>query len=211
MIKLVSYDSEAVWYRPDFHDNREESKKNPMRVLLEPMSGAEYRRIEEQHGGVKKGGVNFTHRHNVINADVIRQRVKEIENCSVDVVGKDRVRTKANITTPGDLLKYAGGAEDLLQDIVNAIRDHSLLEEGLEKKSDSRSDSSTLPVTRSAAGGVPDATPQSSQDKRETLGVVTPSNTSGTRSSEPSATVTGRPQGSDSHGHPISIAAPDPN
>jgi hypothetical protein len=140
-IEIMQFDEEAIWYAPDIGDNRQQCEDDRFAVLIKPATAQQLRRMEERHGKVTRGKMNFTRRYNAIRAEVISTCVLEIRNLFMMAAKVDGSRERREVKDPIELAKVAG--EPLLEDIMDAIKDQSLLEDGLLGKSDSPSASSS--------------------------------------------------------------------
>lgn len=130
--------ADGVWYAPDVGNNRELPESKQARALIVPMTGREMQRLEEQGFKMSRGAkLNIGHNLNKTREAIIARCVREIVNLTVRRKGQEPVAVTDGVA----LNKLAGmGMADLIAaDILEAIKDHSLLEEGLEKKSDSPS------------------------------------------------------------------------
>jgi hypothetical protein len=136
MARLIKRIEDATWYAPDIDDNREDSE--PFMVLLSPLSGAEMRKLEQAGMGnltKNRGQVNFYKRIQAIQERILKERVVEVKNYAVQ-------DPEGNVFAPknGEELLQAvlavGAAEaEVIDDIVEALKDASKLEEGLIKNS----------------------------------------------------------------------------
>lgn len=142
---------DAVWFVPDVLDNRQSDE--PFAVLLSPMTYAEKRQLEVETLGepLKKRGESFLARAHKFQDELFTKHVLDVKGYAVDQgegemwrprTGKDLLRT---LLAQDDAL-----AEQIVVQILEAIRDTSALEEGAEGKFGSRR-SSTSPLT--SAGG----------------------------------------------------------
>lgn len=125
-IKLIK-STEGVWYAPDIDDNREKPESLQMRALIVPMSGHEMQRLEEQGIKFTRGKLNIGARINRVRQAILTRCVQKIVNLKIE---------NEQIETGAALVSYSGyGPVDMLiLDIFEAIKDHSILEEGLSKK-----------------------------------------------------------------------------
>jgi len=97
--------------------------------------------LEEKHGGaIRNAKVNALRRYHKLRADVITRCVLEVEHLTLRTMRKDGRVDEVQIKTGAELVNAAPG--DMLEDILNSIKDTSLLTEGVRGKSDSLSDSS---------------------------------------------------------------------
>lgn len=140
-MEICSYEEVAVWYEPDYRDNRDRPEGERMGVLLAPASRGEMQRLEERRGQLSRGGkINPTRRYNKMRVDVLTKCVREVDNLTLKRVLKEGRPEMVPITTGAELVRHA--PEDLLEDILSALKDQSQLEDGLRGKFDSQSDSS---------------------------------------------------------------------
>jgi hypothetical protein len=140
-MELCNYESESVWYVPDYRDNREMPEDEQFAVRVVPMSHRDYQQLEEKHGGaIRNAKVNALRRYHKLRADVITRCVLEVEHLTLRTVRKGGAVDEVEIKTGAELVAAAPG--DMLEDILGAIKDTSLLTEGVRGKSDSLSDSS---------------------------------------------------------------------
>ena len=184
---------DTVWYAPDVEDNREKHDVEQFAVQLTPMSAADMRRAEESKvGKVTRAKFNWARRYNALRADVLRKCIRSVRNCTF-VTTKDGRQVRTAVTTGEALLAIAG--EDLLEELLGALKDQSRLADGLVGKSNSPSASPTRATPRGngdAAGAAGESDRKSPSDD-------------GARS----ATATERPTPtSASTSPPISSAAP---
>jgi len=187
---------DTVWYAPDVGDNRDKHEVDQFAVELTPMSAAEMRRIEESRiGKVTRAKFNWVRRYNASRVDVLGRCIKRVRNCTA-VVTKGGVETRTSITAGADLLTIAG--EELLEDLIGALRDQSRLAEGLVGKSSSPSVSPSQ------------ATPHGTGAAVGAGGEIPPKSPSAAAAGCATATATPTPT-SASASPPISAAAPGPN
>lgn len=134
MARLVKRTEDATWYVPDIGDNRED--EDPFMVLLSPLNGAEMRKLEQAGMGKltkARGQINFFKRAQDIQERIVKERVLEVKNYAVQDESGDVFTPKNG----EDLLKavlLVGAAEaEVIDDIVEALKDASKLDEGLLK------------------------------------------------------------------------------
>ena len=136
MARVVKHIDEATWYAPDIGDNRDDS--DPFMVLLSPLSGAEMRKLEQagmQSITKSRGQINVYKRIQDIQEKIIRTRVLEVKNYSIcDVNGTTVTPTNGKELLEAVLLVGASEAE-VIDDIVEALKDASRLDEGIRKNS----------------------------------------------------------------------------
>jgi hypothetical protein len=136
MARLIKHIEDATWYIPDVGDNREDPE--PFMVLLTPLSGAQLRKLEQS--GMNnltkgRGQVNFYKRVQDIQEKIIKERISEVKNYSI--VKKDgTVFAPANGAELLEAVLVVGAAEaEVIDDIVEALKDSSKLDEGVVKNS----------------------------------------------------------------------------
>lgn len=165
MPRVVSFVSESVWYVPDVGDNREDP--DPFRVLIEPLSARELKAMERKINrqltrGVKRSvDVSAMVDMSAENTarEILTNRVKQVYGYCIQDVARGGILEP---TTGSDLFDalYRDDAPaeelDILNDIIEAVKDHSKLSEGLLEKSD-RSLGSSCSEEKPGAGVAPDA------------------------------------------------------
>jgi|TARA_A100001391_G_scaffold70347_2_gene44934 hypothetical protein len=137
MARVAKRKEDAVWYIPDIDDNREDSE--PFMVLLSPLSAADMRKLEQSGLGkvTRKGSadINFMERAQQLQERIIRDRVLEVKNYSVllsNDEGKEELFTPSNGKELVKAIMSAGASEVVIfDDIVEALKDSSTLEEGI--------------------------------------------------------------------------------
>lgn len=123
-----------VVYIPEAFDNR--SDPDPVTVEIHWLSGEEYRRyrrqliFKAQHGDMKTNAEE-------INARIIEENVRNVQNYSVDGVP---------LRTGKDL--FERGEPDFVEEILDAVSNISRLEKGLAKKQSSSLGSSQVATLR---------------------------------------------------------------
>ena len=136
MARVAKRKEDAVWYIPDIDDNREDAE--PFMVLLSPLSAADMRKLEQFGLGkfTKKGTteINFMERAQQLQERIIKERVLEVKNYAVmleSAEGKEEVFTPTNGKELLKAIMQAGASEAIiLDDIVEAMKDGSMLDEG---------------------------------------------------------------------------------
>lgn len=134
---MIENADESVWYAPDIDDNRSLPEGDRFAVRISPMSAAEYRRAEDRLGMTKLGRkVNFTARYNAMREEALRKHVLEVRGLRV-TRSRNGERTAEEIRDVNGLLGLANpqAREAIAEDIYSAVKDHSLLEDGLLGKS----------------------------------------------------------------------------
>lgn len=163
MARRVKRITDVVEYVLDIGDNRTED--DPFTVELEPISGEEMMKIERGMGKMTRGSdMNFMTRAHMTRDKIIKERVKGVRNYEVE----DNAGVVFTPTNGEELLravKIAGASEvDLvLDDILEALKDHSKLSEGLAKNFNTQSESVSLTTNKSTAGAAKNAEGQKAQ------------------------------------------------
>lgn len=160
------HDSDGIWYCPDIQDNRELPEDERFSVLIVPMTAEQMRRVEESHGTVTKKKINFTRRYNRVRGDTLAKCIRDVEGCRVKILknGKEEIRI---IKTGQALVEVVN--EEILEDIYQALRDHSLLEQGMKKNYEQRSDLPISLPSHKDSGVARDVIPLSQKDTPEVM------------------------------------------
>jgi len=138
---IHSFEEESIWYSPDYKENRDLPDDQQFSVCIMPMSKRQLHRLEEKHSQLSRSGkVNYVKRYNKMRSEILESCVTEVRHLTL-VVSKGGVKSQVAIESSEDLIKHA--PDVILDDILNVIKDQSLLEEGMPGKSDSQSDTST--------------------------------------------------------------------
>ena len=134
MARVIKHIDTATWYVPDIGDNREDPE--PFAVLLSPLSGAEMRKLEQagmQNVTKGRGQVNFYKRLQDIQERIIKDRVQEVMNYSI-------VRPNGESFSPSNgeelleaVLLVGASEAEVIDDIVEALKDTSKIDEGVLK------------------------------------------------------------------------------
>lgn len=156
-MELTIFASDAVWYSPDYKDNRDLPEDQRFAVEILPMTAHEMRRVEESHGKITKAKINFSKRYNAIREAVLRRCVSNVKNLFVSEVCGGK-RTRKEIKDVSGLVQIA--PEEVLEDIFTAIKDNSILDDGIVKNSDAPS-ALRISQEKSAGGIVPAVIPTS--------------------------------------------------
>lgn len=153
-----------VWYKPDYGKNRELSEDECFRVLLQPLTYHEIRKIEELHTSVSNttGKSEARTDYEAVMCAMLRKSVKKIENAVIRFPNTGEQKAIDNIE---DLIKYDKGA--VLTDIFMSLRDHSKLNEGIKKNSNTPLDTLNVPIKRLRDGGVHGVIERLSEDTKE--------------------------------------------
>ena len=134
MARVIKHIDTATWYVPDIGENREDAE--PFAVLLSPLSGAEMRKLEQagmQNVTKGRGNVNFYKRIQDIQERIIKDRVQEVKNYSI-VRSNGEIFAPTNGGEPLEAVLLVGAAEaEVIDDIVEALKDTSKLDEGVLK------------------------------------------------------------------------------
>lgn len=132
MALSLKFVSTAVWYVPEIADNR--TSENPFRVLLAPLSGAEYEALvlSNAFGSDDSRSAAIV----ALRDRWIPEKVLKVENLEL----VDETGVSHSPADGADLLAFAKKCDRetmdlLLWDIVAAIQNKSHLEVGLAKKS----------------------------------------------------------------------------
>ena len=150
---------ESTWYVPDVEDNRDDPE--PFMVLLSPLSGTEMRKLEQSMLGKitrNRGEVNFLKRAQDVQEKIIKTRVLEVKNYGVrDAVTSDVFTPKDGAELLKAVLKSGASESEIIDDIIEALKDMSRLEEGLLGNLNSQSDSSQAETKKPGSGAAPNA------------------------------------------------------
>ena len=141
-MELTSFEEEAVWYAPDFHDNRELEAEDRFEVLIQPLPRRDLQRLQEAHqGSLHKGKrTNVMRRYHKMRDQAIAKCVLDVRNLSWRRVVKGEVRTETIDSADALLASTAPAVDEIIEDIMSALKDQSVLEDGVRGKSDSPSD-----------------------------------------------------------------------
>ena len=147
---------ESTWYVPNVEDNREDPE--PFMVLLSPLSGTEMRKLEQSMLGKitrNRGEVNFLKRAQDVQERIIKTRVLEVKNYGVQDANTGKVFMPKDGAELLQAVLMSGASEsEVIDDIIEALKDMSRLEEGLLGNLSLQSDSSqaeTKPLGDGAA------------------------------------------------------------
>jgi len=136
MARVIKHIEEATWYAPDVDDNRDDSE--PFMVLLTPLSGAQMRKLEQtgmQSLTKGRGQVNFYKRVQDIQEKIIKDRVTEVKNYTVMKPDKTVFAPKDGKELLEAILLVGASEAEVIDDIVEALKDASKLSEGIIKNS----------------------------------------------------------------------------
>lgn len=131
-------DDSRHWYRPQVPGNTDPDDPNPFAVLISSLSAQELRKLERGNGQVTKGeGFNFVARGQAIADKAFIDHVHGVRG--FDLAGEVPTNGKDLL----DLLKRApsAAAQVIIDDILEAIRDASVLKAGLLEQPGSPSES----------------------------------------------------------------------
>lgn len=134
MARVIKRIEDATWYVPDIADNREDP--DPFMVLLSPLSGSEMRKLEQSgmaNMTRNRGQVNFYKRVQDIQERIIKERVIEVKNYSVQDPEGTIFAPKNGAELLQAVLLVGASEAEVIDDIVEALKDASRLEEGLVK------------------------------------------------------------------------------
>ena len=136
MARVIKHIEEATWYVPDVGDNRDDPE--PFMVLLTPLSGAQLRKLEQagmQSLTKGRGQVNFYKRMQDIQEKIVSEKVTEVKNYSI--LKKDgTIFAPSNGAELLEAVLLVGAAEaEVIDDVVEALKDSSKLDEGVVKNS----------------------------------------------------------------------------
>ena len=147
MARVIKRREDTFWYVPDIDDNREDSE--PFMVLLTPLSGADMRRLESANMGkiTKRGEINFMKRAQSIQERIISDRVLEVKNYAISDETDGSVIEPKNGAELIKAIMAAGASEiDILDDVIEALKDSSKLDEGMIENLRLQSDSATAEI-----------------------------------------------------------------
>ena len=136
MARVIKRREDAFWYVPDIDDNREDPE--PFMVLMSPLSGANMRKLESSNMGkiTKRGEINFMKRAQDIQERIITERVVEVKNYAVSNEDTGEVLEPKNGAELVKAIMVAGAGEvDILDDIIEALKDSSKLDEEIGRAS----------------------------------------------------------------------------
>ena len=143
MARVIKRTETATWYVPDIDDNR--SDPDPFKVLIVPLSGVELRRLERVGmGKITRGRteVNFMKRAQETQEKILAEKVLEVEGYSIENPTTGDVISPTDGTSLVRAVLMAGAKEvEILDDILEAMKDASCLEEGILENLILRSDS----------------------------------------------------------------------
>jgi hypothetical protein len=194
-MKIEIFD-DSSWYAIDYRDNREQPEAEQMAALILPMTHQELRRVEEQAGTVRgKGKRNLIREYNRTRESILLRCVKEVRGVVLSS-HRDGITVERSVTDPAEFVTTIA-PEEVLADLMEAIRDHSHLAAGLVGKFGSPS-SSRPRVTGPAVGGAPSADESTKQAAPSGVAI---------RNERP-GDVTSQARPSGSNGLPISLGAP---
>ena len=135
MARVIKRIEDTTWYVPDIGDNRDD--EDPFMVLLSPLSGSEMRKLEQ--AGMtnltkNRGQVNFYKRVQDIQERIVKERVVEVKNYAVQCKDGSILEPKNGSELLEAVLLVGASEAEVIDDIVEALKDASRLEEGLVKK-----------------------------------------------------------------------------
>jgi len=134
-MEIHSYESESVWYAPDYKDNRELPEADQFRVRLVPIPKPDYQKLEAAHTTLKKiSKRQVLLRFNRMKESIVAKCILEVENFHHRIYKEDGSSEVVPITTGQELVTHS--PEEIVDGILSALKDQSLIEEGLRGKSD---------------------------------------------------------------------------
>ena len=146
MARVIKRIDDATWYVPEIDDNR--TDPDPFMVLITPLSGVEMRKLERAGMGKltrNRGEINFLKRAQDTQEKIISEKVLDVKNYSVLNPTTNEVLTPANGSDLVKAVLLAGAKEiEILDDILEAMKDASRLDEGVLENLKLQSDSSCL-------------------------------------------------------------------
>lgn len=134
MGRKVTKREDASWYIPDIDDNRQDPE--PFMVLLGPLSGKDMQKLERATLGVsitRNQQANFLERAHTLIARLIATCVQDVKNYSVSDKDGNVFEPKTGEELMQAILTAGASELPILDDIVEALKDRSRLEEGLAK------------------------------------------------------------------------------
>ena len=134
MARVIKRIEDTTWYIPEIGDNRDD--EDPFMVLLSPLSGSEMRKLEQ--AGMtnltkNRGQVNFYKRVQDIQERIVKERVVEVKNYAVQCKDGSILEPKNGAELLEAVLLVGASEAEVIDDIVEALKDASRLEEGLVK------------------------------------------------------------------------------
>ena len=104
--------------------------------IRDSLSGAEMRKLEQAGMGnltKNRGQLNFYKRVQAIQERIVKERVLEVKNYTVQDSGGNVVEPKNGAELLKAVLEVGAAEAEVIDDIVEALKDASKLEEGLIK------------------------------------------------------------------------------
>lgn len=170
-MEITLIEDQAVWFAPDVQDNRAKPEEARFAVKLRPLTKQEVSRVqapvvtrlqEEIHEQQLSALQAYERGLECKRNAALEAAVLEVANLKVRHVKGGEV-THEQVTTVKRLLEVAGDA--LLDQIYQALDNHSRLEQGLLGKLSSAPASSVAPTARSGAGGAATAEAQATPSR----------------------------------------------
>jgi hypothetical protein len=138
-MEINTFEEEAVWYAPDYRDNRDLPKEQRFEVLVVPMTRRQLQRFDEANAsGLSRGKkVNLLKRYHKVRDQTLLACVTGLRNLAVAPI-KDGVRGEPReVIDVKDMLEAV--PEVVIEDIATALKDQSTLAEGVLGNSVSQS------------------------------------------------------------------------
>jgi len=133
MARVIKRIEDATWYVPDIDDNRADPE--PFMVQITPLSGIEMRRLERTGMGKitrGRGEVNFLKRAQETQEKIISEKVLDVKNYAVQNPSTGEILEPSDGASLVKAILLAGAKEvEILDDILEAMKDSSRLDEGL--------------------------------------------------------------------------------
>lgn len=144
-IKVQLQTEDAVEYVPDIQDNREKAAAGEpyFSATLMPMSGADYDKMHSGFFGGKtvRSGQMHTKAQKFIQR-LVALRVTEVQGFALEQPGAPDIVPTNGAQLYSAIKKAGASLESLLDEIIEAIKDTSVLDEGTLGKLQAQSDSS---------------------------------------------------------------------
>ncbi len=129
-LSFDAVDDSKQWYRPKVPGNMDPDEPNPFAVLISMMSAKEMRKLGRANGKFTKGLDDFVAQAQALELQIIRDHVHGVRGFNV---GDKEPTNGAELLDA--LAKIPARAYELiLSDIIEAIKDASVLRDGLLDK-----------------------------------------------------------------------------
>lgn len=152
--------ADGAWFVPDVGDNRQ-NETDPFRVWITPMTYAEKRQLEVETLGEplrKQRGESFLARAHRFQDQLFVRHVEKVENYGIRRIDGSVFMPKDGKELMAVLMEQDDGeAETIVSQILDAIRDSSVLEEAAVPKSGSPERSSSPATGSDGVGAAPGA------------------------------------------------------